>query len=397
VSGPVVLLAAGGTGGHLFPAEALAAALERRGAIIDLVTDDRALRYGLKFPARAVHTVPSETLRGRSPAHMVRFATGIGRGVLAASKLLKKSRPAVVVGFGGYPTVPPLIAARMLRMPTLVHEQNAVMGRANRLLARGASLVATGFPELRGAPTLRRPFVHVGNPVRPGVLAQARAPYPPIEPGGQIRLLVFGGSQGARVMADVVPEAIARLEPELRARLSIVQQAREEDLSRTREAYAAAGVEAELAPFISDMPARMAAAHLVIARSGASTVAELGIIGRPAVLVPFPHALDQDQLYNAQILARAGGAIVIPEGTFTPPMLAGLLTDRLADEANLAFMAAASASVGVSDAAERLADLVLELAGSGESVTQPLVLAPGDKLGDEERKSLSLAVNRTPA
>jgi UDP-N-acetylglucosamine--N-acetylmuramyl-(pentapeptide) pyrophosphoryl-undecaprenol N-acetylglucosamine transferase len=231
--------------------------------------------------------------------------------------------------------------------------------------------------------------VHVGNPVRPGVLAQARAPYPPIEPGGQIRLLVFGGSQGARVMADVVPEAIARLEPELRARLSVVQQAREEDRSRVREAYAAAGVEAELAPFIS--------AHLVIARSGASTVAELGIIGRPAVLVPFPHALDQDQLYNAQLLARAGAAIVIPEGTFTPPMLAGLLTDRLADEANLAFMAAAAASVGVADAAERLADLVLELAGSGERVTQPVVLAPGDKLGDEERTSLSLAVNRTPA
>jgi UDP-N-acetylglucosamine--N-acetylmuramyl-(pentapeptide) pyrophosphoryl-undecaprenol N-acetylglucosamine transferase len=362
VSAPLVLLVAGGTGGHLFPAEALADALMRRGALVDLATDERALQYGDRFPARSVHTIPSDTLRSRSARDMARFGWRTARGLLASARLMRRLRPAAVVGFGGYPTVPPLIAAGLLGYPTLIHEQNVVMGRANRLLARRASLVATGFAELQGAPKLRRPFVHVGNPVRPAVLAQAGAVYRPPMLDGPLRLLVFGGSQGARVMSDVVPPAIARLGQSLRDRLDIVQQARGEDLSRVREAYAAAGVAAEIAPFINDLPARMAAAHLVVCRSGASTVAELAVVGRPAVLVPYAASLDQDQLANARVLGKAGGAVVVTEDRFDPEALARFLAERFADAPSLARMAAAAARIGIADAADRLADLVLDLA-----------------------------------
>jgi UDP-N-acetylglucosamine--N-acetylmuramyl-(pentapeptide) pyrophosphoryl-undecaprenol N-acetylglucosamine transferase len=368
VSAPLVLLVAGGTGGHLFPAEALAGALMRRGALVDLATDERALQYGDRFPARSVHTIPSDTLRSRSAGDMARFGWRTARGLLASARLIRRLRPAAVVGFGGYPTVPPLIAAGLLGYPTLIHEQNVVMGRANRLLARRASLVATGFAELRGAPKLRRPFVRVGNPVRPAVLAQAGAAYRPPTLDGPLRLLVFGGSQGARVMSDVVPPAIARLGQSLRDRLDIVQQARGgEDLSRVREAYAAAGVAAEIAPFIADLPVRMAAAHLVVCRSGASTVAELAVIGRPAVLVPYAASLDQDQLANAQVLGKAGGAVVVTEDRFDPEALARFLAERFADAPSLARMATAAARLGIADAADRLADLVLDLAAGRDA------------------------------
>lgn len=361
MSGAPVLLAAGGTGGHLFPAEALAAALARRSVEVELVTDDRALAYSASFPARAVHAVPSDTVRSRAPAALARFAFRLGRGTLASAALIRRLKPAAVVGFGGYPTVPPVLAAQLLGIPTVVHEANAVMGRANRLLARRASLVAGGFGKLDGAPALRRPFVRVGNPVRPAVLAQAAAPYgAPAD--GPIRLLVFGGSQGARVMGEVVPHALARLDNASRARLRVTQQVRAEDLARVREAYEAAGIVAELSPFIGDLPARMAAAHLVIARSGASTVAELGVIGRPAVLVPFPHALDQDQLANAKALADIGAATLVTEDKFTPESLAGLLEVQLNAPERLAAAAGYALAAGVPDAAERLADLVVQVA-----------------------------------
>lgn len=362
MSATLVLLAAGGTGGHLFPAEALASALAARSVVVELVTDDRALNYSGSFPARAVHAVPSDTLRGRTPAATARFALRLGAGLFASARLIRRIRPAVVVGFGGYPTVPPIAAAGLLGVRTVVHEQNAVMGRANRLLARRATLVASGFPQLGGAPKLRQRFVPVGNPVRPAVLAQAGQPYAAPAEDGPVRLLVFGGSQGARVMADVVPPAIARLDGALRARLEIVQQTRTEDLDRTRAAYASAGVAAELSPFIADLPARMAAAHLVISRSGASTVAELAVIGRPSILVPFPHALDQDQLANAGALASIGAATVVVESKFTPEGLAALLGEKLARPAALVDEAIAAASLGIPDAAERLADLVVAVA-----------------------------------
>lgn len=370
MSAALVLLAAGGTGGHLFPAEALAAALARRGIAVELVTDDRALNYSSSFPARAVHAVPSETIRGRSPVALSKFALRLGAGVLASARLIRRTRPAVVVGFGGYPTIPPIIAAQMGGVPTIVHEQNAVMGRANRLLARRATVVATGFPQLKGAPALRRPFVPVGNPVRPAVLAQAGKAYEPPAEAGPIRLLVFGGSQGARVMADVVPFALTRLPVALRGKLSVVQQTRAEDMARVRTAYDAAGIIAELAPFIGDLPAKMAEAHLVISRSGASTVAELGVIGRPSILVPFPHALDQDQLNNAKALSQAGAATVIVEDEFSPESLAALLETKLNSPHALLAEAAAAQRAGIPNAAERLADLVVEVARGALSPAQ---------------------------
>ena len=302
----VILLAAGGTGGHLFPAEALAVVLEKRGLTVDLATDTRAAHF--KFPARAVHLIPSATLRGRDPLSVLKTATLLTFGTWRASRLMKRLRPAAVVGFGGYPTVPPMMAATMRNIPTVLHEQNGVMGRANRLLAARVTAIATGFRVLKNADAVQEKITFTGNPVRPAVLAAATMPYDPPQPGGPLKLLVFGGSQGARVMSEIVPPAIERLDAGLRTRLGVVQQARAEDLDAVRATYARLGVKAECEPFFSDLPARMSAAHLIVSRSGASTVAELSAIGRPAILVPLPHALDQDQLANAGVLEAAGGA-----------------------------------------------------------------------------------------
>ena len=272
-------------------------------------------------------------------------------------------RPAVVVGFGGYPTVPPLLAAALRGIPTVLHEQNGVMGRANRLLAARVTAIATGFPTLAKLdPRLQGKITFTGNPVRREVIAAAATPFAAPQPGGKLNLLVFGGSQGARVMAEIVPPAIERLAADLRARLSVVQQARAEDLDAVRGTYARLGVAADCAPFFSDLPARMAAAHLVISRSGASTVAELSAIGRPAILVPLPHSLDQDQFVNAGVLAAAGAALRIEQRDFTPERLASEIAAFAADPARLAAMAQAAKSAGTLDAAERLADLVLKVA-----------------------------------
>jgi UDP-N-acetylglucosamine--N-acetylmuramyl-(pentapeptide) pyrophosphoryl-undecaprenol N-acetylglucosamine transferase len=357
---PLVLLAAGGTGGHLFPAEALAAVLARRGILVDLVTDERAERYGTAFPARNLHLVASATVRGRDPFSLARTATLLGVGTVQALRLIGRIRPSAVVGFGGYPTVPPVLAATLRRVPTLIHEQNAVMGRANRLLAPRVTAIATGFAGvLAGSPTLAAKATRTGNPVRPAVVAAAATPYAAPEAGGPLRLLVFGGSQGARIMADIVPAAIERLARELQTRLSVVQQAREEDLARVEAAYARAQVAAEVAPFFADLPARMAASHLVISRSGASTVAELAAIGRGAILVPLPHALDQDQSANAGVLANAGGAMRLLQDDFTPERLAAEIGALASAPQKLVAMAAAACSQGAIDAAERLADLVV--------------------------------------
>ncbi|HSP50180.1 MAG TPA: undecaprenyldiphospho-muramoylpentapeptide beta-N-acetylglucosaminyltransferase [Pseudolabrys sp.] len=358
---PLVLLAAGGTGGHLFPAQALADALQKRGAVIDLTTDARAAHF--KFPARAVHVIPSATLRGRNPIALTRTAALLTLGTAKAWAMLGRVRPAVVVGFGGYPTVPPLMAATLRGIPTVLHEQNGVMGRANRLLAPRVTAIATGFPTLaRLDSRLQGKIIFTGNPVRREVIAAAATPYGAPELNGKLRLLVFGGSQGARVMAEIVPAAIERLAADLRARLALVQQARAEDLDTVRGTYARLGVAADCAPFFSDLPACMAAAHLVISRSGASTVAELSAIGRPAILVPLPHALDQDQLANAGVLEAAGGAIRIEQRDFTPHRLAAEIAALAGDPGRLARMAQAAKSAGSIDAAERLADLVLKVA-----------------------------------
>lgn len=359
--GPV-LLAAGGTGGHLFPAQALAHALQARGVPVELVTDARALRYGGDFPAARVHSVPSATPSGGGVAKIKAAAT-LGRGVVASVALLRRVMPRAIVGFGGYPTVPPVLAAALLRVPSVLHEQNAVMGRANRLLARGVDRIATGFPLAKADPRVLAKAVVTGNPVRPAVLAAADAG--PRASDGKLHVLVTGGSQGARVFADVVPAAMERLGNDERARIVLVQQARDDDLDRTRLAYAQLGQPVDLAPFFGDLPERIAAADLVIARAGASTVSELAVIGRPAVLVPYPHALDDDQAANAAELARTGAADVVKQADFTPDWLAGRLREALADPARLTGRAAAAKSAGIRDAADRLADLVLGLVRKG--------------------------------
>lgn len=356
-----VLLAAGGTGGHLFPAEALASALDRRGIEVHLATDHRAARYGGAFAEDAIHVISSATLRGRNPVAVGRTAALLGVGLLQAFALVGRLRPAAVIGFGGYPTIPPVLAAVWRGVPSLIHDANAVIGRANRLLAPRVSAIATTFSDVfRDNPALAGKATLTGNPVRPAVVAAAVTPYP--AETNRLRLLIFGGSQGARIMADIVPPAVGQLDSALRGLLAIVQQVREEDLGRVRDAYASLGVAAEVAPFFSDLPARMAASHLVVSRSGASTVAELAAIGRPAILVPLPHALDQDQFANAGVLERAGGALRIAQDAFTPQRLAAEIAGLIGAPGRLQAMAAAAQSVGRLDAADRLADLVLKVA-----------------------------------
>lgn len=358
---PLVLLAAGGTGGHLFPAESLAVVLGRRGVAVDLATDVRAAHF--KFPAREVHLIPSATVRGRDPLALARTGLMLARGTLKAWRVIGRVRPNVVVGFGGYPTVPPLLAAAWRGVPTVLHEQNSVMGRANRLLASRVTAIATGFRVLNKVDDgVRGKLTFTGNPVRPAVLDASALPYDAPTLSSRLNLLVFGGSQGARVMSDVVPPAIERLGAPLRARLHIVQQARAEDIDAVRAIYQRLGVSAECAPFFADLPARMAAAHFVISRSGASTVAELSAIGRPGLLVPLPHALDQDQLNNAGVLEDAGGAIRIVQADFTPERLAREIEGLAAEPSRLAAMAHAAKASGTIEAAERLADLVMKVA-----------------------------------
>ncbi len=359
---PLILLAAGGTGGHLFPAEALASELVARGFRVDLVTDHRVSNYLGRFPAGEVHVVPADTLRGGNPFRLALTLCRLGVGTLRSLFLLLKLRPKAVVGFGGYPTLPPLFAAKLLFIPTVIHDANAVMGRANRLIAKFASAIATGYPDTAEA-SLRYKATRTGNPVRPAVADAARKDYPALSDSSPLNVVIFGGSQGARVMTEIVPGALGQLDEKLRLRLAVVQQSREEDLAEARTIYARHGIRAELAPFFSDLPARIAAAHLVIGRSGASTVSELAAIGRPSILVPLPGAIDQDQLANANSLARVGGALLIRQADFTSGRLASELTTLFRDPLRLPAMAKAARAEGRLDAAERLADLVMKVAG----------------------------------
>lgn len=361
---PLILLAAGGTGGHLFPAEALGVELLRRGARVRLVTDARALRYSGLFAPGTIDVVPSETVRSRNPLSLARTAFMLAAGTGIALNLMRKLKPAAVIGFGGYPTVPPLLAARLFGIPTLIHDANAVMGRANRFLSSRVSAIATSLPGvLDRDPQLSGKTTTTGTPMRPAILAAAAVPYVAPDPTGPLRLLVVGGSQGARVMADIVPRAIERLEPALWKRLVLSQQVREEDMGGVRAVYDRLKINAELAPFFGDLPARLASNHLVISRSGAGTVAELGAIGRPSILVPLPGAIDQDQFANAGVLVNANGAIRIAQADFTPDRLAAEISTLAVEPARLTAMASGAHTVGRLDAADRLADLVAKVAG----------------------------------
>ena len=358
------MLAAGGTGGHLFPAFALAQELARRAIAVDLVTDMRSDRYDAGFPARDVYRVPSATTAGKSVIGAGRAAWKLAHGVAASLRLLGKARPAVVVGFGGYPAFPPLVAARLRGLPTALHEQNAVLGRANRLLARHVTAIAASFERTRflDGPLLAKVRV-TGNPVRDAVVDWATQSYRPPRAGGPYSLLVFGGSQGARFFADAVPPALALLPPEMRAGSFVVQQCREEDLKRVAAAYEAAGMRAHLAPFFPNLPEEMAKAHLVICRAGASTVAELAVMGRPAILVPLPHALDSDQLQNALRLSDAGGGWCLEQKNSSAEFLTQAIARLFGDPGTLAEAAAAARSQGRPAAVTDLADLVEELIG----------------------------------
>lgn len=364
----VILLAAGGTGGHLFPAEALAHELKERGWSVHLATDDRAERFAGYFPAETIHQIRSATIGSKNPLALLATFWRLWSGVRQASTIIGHVRPKVVVGFGGYPTLPPLYAATRRGIATLIHEQNAVMGRANRALSRRVTAVAGGFlPEDTSAAGVKT--VTTGNPVRPQVIEASRKPYLASRGGEQFRLLVFGGSQGAQFFSDAVPAAIAQLGKAQRARLSVVQQARAEDVERVKSAYAEMGIAADVSPFFTDMAARMATSHLVISRSGASTVSEIAVVGRPALLVPYPHALDHDQAANAAALAAAGGAQVHPQSTLTAEKIAALIGGLMNDADSLTSMAAGARTAGKPDATRLLADLT-EAIASGKSVEQ---------------------------
>jgi len=347
-----VVIAAGGTGGHFFPAEALAAEFSRRGQRVVLMTDARS--GGLQSPVfdgRERFVLSGSGIAGRGVLRAMGSMAALAAGTWQARAILSRLRPSAIVGFGGYPSVAPVIASRFLatRPAIIVHEQNGVLGRANRMLAGRADVLALSLPATTRVPAGARTTI-TGNPVRPAIVA---SPY--TAPTDAIHLLVLGGSLGARVFSDVVPPALALLPATLRARLRLTQQCRPEDLARVRNAYAATGIAATLAPFFADIAALLRDAHLVIARAGASTVAELAVVGRPAVLVPLPGAIDDHQSANAAALA---GATVLPQATLTPASLAKTLAALLADPDGLARAAATAALSGRSDAAARLADLV---------------------------------------
>ena len=356
------MLAAGGTGGHLFPAQALAGELMRRGRRVVVMTDGRGHNYGNAFPGAEIETIPAATFTGRSMLGRVGAIGVIALGIAAALMKLLNLRPMAVVGFGGYPSLPVMMAASLARLPTALHEQNAVLGRVNRLLAPRVAKIAASFPFARFAPKDSKRVVFTGNPVRDEAASFRGTDYVPPVANGPIRLLVFGGSQGARALSELVPEGLARLPESLRARLDIVQQARAEDVEMVRSAYRAAGLKSEVAKFFTDLPRRMAAAHLVIARSGASTLSELTVIGRPAILIPYPFAMDDHQAANAEVLEKAGAAWVIRQDALDAGKLAQLLAEIFAHPETLSQRAAAAKALGHPDAASRLADLAEALA-----------------------------------
>lgn len=355
---PLAVIAAGGTGGHMFPAQALAEVLLARGWRVVLSTDARGAGYAGGFPEGVVRqVVGSATFARGGAAAKAMVPLRIAGGVLAAVGRMILDRPAVVAGFGGYPSIPALSAAWLLRVPRLIHEQNGVLGKVNQVFARRVDAVACGT-----WPTdLPVGGEHTGNPVRAAIRAKAGAPY--IPPGDYpMSLVVIGGSQGARVLSDVVPAALAGLPEGLKAHLRVAHQARPEDVDRVVAAYDAAGIPAEVAPFFTDIPRRFSEAQLVIARSGASTVADLTVIGRPAILVPYAAAIRDEQTANARGLVEGGAAVLIPESKFTPEALAGQVALILGQPEAAERMAASALALGKPDAAERLADLAERLA-----------------------------------
>lgn len=357
------LIAAGGTGGHLFPAQAFADEMRGRGWRVVLMTDERGRVYAKDFVADAIEDVPAATLQLSNPLKAIGAVFKITAGMQAARKRLAALDPAVVVGFGGYPSLPALTAAKAQRRPIVIHEQNAVLGRVNRHFAADAQVVACAFDRLdKLTPAAHAAKRVVGNPVRAPILAVRDHPYPTPTDSSPLHVLVIGGSQGARVFGEVIPPALARLPTPLRQRLHVTQQVRAEQVETVGAFYKEQSIAAEAAPFFSDMAARLSACHLMIGRAGASTVSELAIAGRPSVLVPLKIATDDHQTANAESLVRVGAADCIAEDAFTVEGLAALLSQRLADPQDLTARALAAKSAGKPDAAKRLADLAESVA-----------------------------------
>lgn len=364
IDGRTIVLSTGGSGGHLYPAQALAAELARRGARIVVMTDARGTQYPSFFPGAAIEIVPAASFSDRSALRLAVAPVEILAGVVTALAKMIRLRPSAVVGFGGYPSLPVMVAACVTRRPTAIVAPDAVVGRANRLVANYVRVIAGGLPLRRFLPRDMSKVVYTGTPVRPEVVASSHVPYEVPLADGPARLLVFGGSQGARAMSEIVPAAVGLLPAEMRRRLDIVQQCRPEDMGRVRTAYDALSVKAELASFFADLPDRMACAHLVIGRSGAGTVSELMVIGRPAILIPLPHALDDNQTPNADVFAEAGAGWKVSQSALTPEKLAGMLVAAFSDPADLAHRAARARSLAKPDAACRLADVVENLASA---------------------------------
>ncbi|MEM7222158.1 MAG: undecaprenyldiphospho-muramoylpentapeptide beta-N-acetylglucosaminyltransferase [Pseudomonadota bacterium] len=357
-----VVLAAGGTGGHMFPAQALARELLARDIAVTLITDQRGGGFGPDLPQVETYRISAGAIAGGG---LIGKALGVCRlmlGAFQARRLLVTLAPDRVVGFGGYPSVPTVMAAAHAGLPIVLHEQNAVLGRANRLLAGRAQAIATSFPAVQGfRDEDRAKTVLTGNPVRSAIAALARKPTAVAGDDDKLHLLVTGGSQGASVFNELVPQAIAALPEPLRRRLSVTQQVRGDVTAQISARYHEAGVACELAAFFDDLPARLAKAQLVICRSGASTVAELAAAGRPAILVPYPHATDDHQRANAEALAEAGGGWLMPQATLTSELLAERLAKILGEPAVLTRAAHCAAATARLEAAKSLAELVLGL------------------------------------
>ncbi len=352
------VLAAGGTGGHMIPAHALAEELTLRGHHVALITDERGARIPGLFENVPVHVLPAGRLSG-GPLGWIRALKNILAGRAMARRMYETFRPSAVIGFGGYPALPALLAARSDGIPSLIHEQNAVLGRVNRLVAARVDAIATAYPNVdRLAPAHKEKVHLVGNPVRDEVLSLREQPYPPLSEDGIFRVLVTGGSQGATVLSSVVPDGLGLLPEHFRRRLQVTQQCREEDIEAVRARYAALGIPADLATYITDMPERLAWSHLIIGRAGASTIAELTAAGRPAILIPLPTATDNHQVANAREMAKAGGARMILQSKFTPVELAKQMQKLGLDPQGLTNAAERAKSVGRPDAAKDLADLV---------------------------------------
>ncbi len=368
----LILLSAGGTGGHMFPAEALAQDLLSRGSRVALATDIRGKKYEPFAGGIPLHVLQSGTV-GKGLVKKVKAVASLGIGYFQARKLLSDLKPAVVVGFGGYPSVPAVYAAQTMKIPTIIHEQNAILGRANVFLASKADKVAVAWAHVEGLDSADESRAIVtGNPVRPDISGLYNKPYPTIERDGTLRIFITGGSQGASVFSEVLPLALAKLSPHYRARLEIIQQCREEDIDAVRKVYDEAKITCDLRPFFKDMSLQLEKCHLFIGRSGAGTVSEVTTAGRPAIFVPYPHHADQQQKRNADAVADAGGAWVMTQNGFTAEALLARLETFLQTPETLFRAAENARSCGKPDAARKLGNLVMALASGWDKQPQNL-------------------------